>query len=115
MAEYVILVHNFQYNEDEPDEETIILLVTKFSFLAATYPFSLDTAPADGNSLLSDKELLLHFEAFDKMGLSADAETIKLEDIVRAECLTVKDNTSMNFVDRVVQYPKGRERVPIEP
>jgi hypothetical protein len=107
-VEHVILIHDIQYQDEEPDVGTSFLLVTKFSFLAATYPFNLDCSHADRNRTTRDKELLLHFEDFNNMGLPADAEVIKIEDIVHAECLTDNEDQSLNVVDPVVQPPQGR-------
>jgi hypothetical protein len=57
---------------------------------------------------ICDKELLLHFEGFDKMGKRDDAEVIRLDDIVYAKDLASGFKNSSNHVDHVVK-PPGRD------
>ena len=95
--EYVILVHDIRYRT-RSDRESWQLLVTKYSFLPSSFQWQ--QSPRDCNVALSDRELLLHFEDFDKMGKRNDAEIIRLVDIASA--------TDLTSVDHVVRPPPGR-------
>src|SRR6266498_5880506 len=66
--EYVIFVHDIRYVDNVCDAKSYHLLVTKYSFLPLTYPFQAQQSSSDREVAISDRELLLHFEDFNKMG-----------------------------------------------
>lgn len=57
---------------------------------------------------ISDRELLLHFEDFDKMGKRDDAEVIRLDNIAFAQDLTSDFEIFSDSVDHVVGPPSSR-------
>jgi hypothetical protein len=104
---YIIFVHDIGCIDDASDAESYHLLVTKYTFLASTYPFQAQQPLRDRDVALSDRELLLHFGDFNKMGKQDDAELIRPDDIVYAEDLTSSFGTSADAVDNIVRPPPG--------
>ncbi len=65
------------------------LLVTKYSHFVSTFPFS--TLPT-GDAEEAANELVLHFNDFDEMRKSDDAELISLADISSARLIDGGDS-----------------------
>jgi hypothetical protein len=105
--EYVIFIHDIRYEDGGSDAKSYHLLVTKYSFLGSAHPFQARQSSRDHEVAISNKELLLHFENFDKMGTRDDAEVIRLDDIAYAEYLTSGFEFSSDSVDHAVRPPPG--------
>jgi hypothetical protein len=104
--EHIIFVHDIRY-DDGSDTRSYYLLVTKYSVLTLMYPFQAKRSSGYRDVAINDKELLLHFEDFNKMGMRDDAEVIQLNDIAYAEDLTSGFETTSDNVDHVVRPPQG--------
>jgi hypothetical protein len=99
--EYIIFVHDILYEDGCADAKSYHLMVTKYSFLRSTHPFS----GRENEAAISNRELLLHFGDFDKMGTRDDAEVMRLDDIAYAKGLTSGFEISSDSVDHVVRPP----------
>lgn len=108
-SEHVILIHEISYCGNEYETGTANLLVSKYSRFASIYPLSRQLATGNEDILTDSRELLLHFENFEKMGSRDDAEVIQLDDIVHAAELAPGSHDSPGEVDHVLQ-PPGRQR-----
>jgi len=100
-VDYIIFIHDILSDHGTP---SCHLLVTKYSLLKTSFWFS-----GDHNVAISDREVLLHFEDFDKMGKQDDAETIQVDDIAYAEGLAIKSNHVSDSVEHVVRPPPGEK------
>jgi hypothetical protein len=101
----VARVHDFVASLNEDSTKGYSLLVTKYSFLASTFPF--DRHDPLGEDRLSDRELLLHFDDFDTMGTRADAELIEIRAVVHAELLKSRPGHEATDVRHVHLNPQG--------
>lgn len=82
---YVIRVHDIRFKDSDSSGESYELLVTKYSPLQSTLFFNSEHSDTSHESGSSEREYFLHFEDFDTMGKLADAEVIRIEDIISAE------------------------------
>ena len=78
----IIFIHDICYTEEPDVEKCYYLVVSKYSFCKSTSPFR-ELQQLDGKEI-NDKELILHFEDFNRMGMRDDAEAIPLGDITMA-------------------------------
>src|SRR5436190_20295752 len=79
--EYVIFVHDILYQVADVETKFSHLVVTKYSFLGSAPLFQIHESSRDREVVMSDREVLLHFSDFDKMGERADAEVMQVDDI----------------------------------
>ncbi len=105
--EYIIFIHDIRSEDGCSDATSCRLTVTKYSFLRSVHPFHAQQSSRDNKAAISNRELLLHFEDFDKMGKRDDAEVIRLDDIASAEALPSGLEISADIVDHVVWPPSG--------
>ena len=103
----IILIHNICHDSSCSEAKSYHLLVTKYSFLRSAHPFHSLQSSRDNGEAMSDRELLLHFEDFNRMGKRDDAELIRLDDIAYAEALTVDSEFASDGVDHVVRPPSS--------
>lgn len=106
--EYIIFIHDIRYEDGCSDAKSCHLMVTKYSFLRSAHLFKAQQSSVSNGVAISDRELLLHFEDFDKMGKRDDAEVIRLDDIAYAADLTSGFEVSSESVDHVVRPPSSR-------
>jgi hypothetical protein len=106
--EYVIFIHDILYEVDDSENpQSFHLLATKYSFLRSAHLFQTLESLRDHEVVISSRELLLHFENFNKMGKPDDAEVIRIDDIAYAGHLTSGSDISSDFVEYTVQPPAG--------
>ena len=105
--EFIIFIHDIRHEDGCSDGKPYHLMVTKYSSLGSTHPFHAQQSWRDNEAAISNRELLLHFEDFDKMGTRDDAEVIRLDDIAHAKGLTSDFEISSDSVDHVVRPPSG--------
>jgi hypothetical protein len=105
--ECIIFIHDIRCEDGCSDAKSYHLMVTKYSFLRSAYPFHAQQSSRENEVAISNRELLLHFEDFDKMGKQDDAEVIRLDDIAYAEDLTSGFENSSDSVDHVVRPPSS--------
>lgn len=105
-SEHPVLIHNILYTEDEVRLDTTYLLVTKYSTMRSTFLFQNRATTTTSPVPQEDKELLLHFEDFDKMGLQDDAELVKLDEITHVSRLF--SDTENDYVKYVRRTPTGK-------
>ena len=103
-AEKVVYIHEIFYNDDR-GAQNYDLLVTKYSVLKSTYPFQAEVS-AD-NTGIDEKELLLHFGDFERMGTRDDAEILHVQDICSARDFVLGTEMSSDGVDYVLRPPLG--------
>lgn len=97
----VIFVHDFWLDDDESEGGRAYVLATRYSVLSQVYPFQSVLASDDGPT--SEKELVLHFQDFDKMGKREDAEWLSVDGIAAARRLVMDHGE----VDHVLEVPEG--------
>ncbi|KIX03818.1 uncharacterized protein Z518_07371 [Rhinocladiella mackenziei CBS 650.93] len=97
LSEYIVFIHDICYDDDDSGSGTYYLVVTKYSALKSTYPFEAQESSSD--TTIHDKELLLHFGDFDKMGTRDDAEFINIQDISSATDFNLGAEDSSDDLD----------------
>jgi hypothetical protein len=101
--EYVIFIHNIHGGQGSSDVKSCHLMATKYSFHRLAHPFQEQQSSGENEVATSNKELLLHFGDFDKMGKQGDAGVMRLDDIAYSENLASGFWISSDSVDHIVR------------
>ena len=100
----IIFIHDICCELAQDGREMYYILVSKYSFLKSADPFSSLHTMHDSAPSISDNEVVLHFESFEKMGYKEDAEFLCIDNISRAYEVERESNGRAN----VIRYVFGR-------
>ena len=92
-------IHDILYEHSDTEQPSYSLLVTKYTSWSAS-----GLPPQDAGSselLLGNRELIVHFHNYRKIGAEADAHLVELADIISAE------KAPCDRVIHAIELPKG--------
>jgi hypothetical protein len=112
-TEYVLLIHAINAASADMDNTSYHFLVTKYSYFHQTSLIQAQSSP--GSLPVGEKELVLHFNEYNKMGTPADAEVFQLSDVGHVKNLTSVDGIFKDYVDHVGVHPPGKNWSPLVP
>jgi len=105
--ECVAFIHNILRIEPEDGIKSFALVVSLYSFLQSTPPFSSKQHSANTAISINRKELLLHFGDFETMGERQDAEIIFVDDILQAQDLEFTPAGPQDPVQHLTRVPES--------
>lgn len=106
LSKYIIFLHDFDLDEQAEGMDRYRLVISKYSFLKTSSLFSQSLGKLAAKAI-SDRELLLHFQAFSTMGQRPHAEIMRISDISHIKHVETYSTCSADIVEHIPQFPQG--------
>lgn len=105
--EYIIFLHDFDFDEEAAGINQYRLVVSKYSFFKSSTLFNPCLNKTEAVKSIGDRELLLHFQDFWTMGQRQDAEIMRISDISYAKDVETNITSSADTVEHISHLSEG--------